>query len=70
MRALYLWKNDRPEKHPEWSSLFFDLIYVGITFNAGSIIAFEISWKSMLTFLVLFICLFDSWTKKVCFNGM
>ncbi|CAK9002643.1 Uncharacterized protein SCF082_LOCUS7429 [Durusdinium trenchii] len=60
----------RVAKHVGSDSLYFDLIFVGVSFRAGSILAETISGENVYIFLSTVLVLYSGWFSRLTFETM
>jgi len=69
-RARYKWGQHRLTRHVESSQLFFDLIYVGVSFQSGSLLGEKLSWENGFFFLATILPLYSAWYSRLSFDAM
>lgn len=72
---IQTWANAHKEKpaHGRWFDLFFDLLFVGVAFNVGHLLAHllhdQTLLHSLLKSLAVFFVLFSAWLQNVKYYG-
>ncbi|GBG24629.1 Hypothetical Protein FCC1311_008482 [Hondaea fermentalgiana] len=68
--ARYQWGVPRPNRHVGSSQLFFDLLYVGVSFRSGSLLGEDLTWKNVLIFLATILLMYGAWFSRLTFDAM
>lgn len=69
-RALYQWGVRREDRHVQSSQLYFDLLYVGVSFRSGSLLGEHLSGENVLIFLATILLMYGAWYSRLSFDAM
>lgn len=59
------------ERRVTWLELFYDLVYVAVIIQLGDVLSPDVSWSSVLGFVLLFVAVWSSWmTMTVYINRL
>mmetsp|Transcript_38510 Transcript_38510/g.62325 ORF Transcript_38510/g.62325 Transcript_38510/m.62325 type:complete len:1065 (-) Transcript_38510:282-3476(-) len=64
-KARHKWGKQRPERHPSWSDLFFDLVFVGVVFKSGVLLAEKVSAENFYVFFSTLLVMYSGWFSRV-----